>query len=295
MQCYQSLPTVLSCLILVSLSCAQCVQDHRSNKTGGILVSNFTITGTQKLTSAEIARIAGELTEACFDEDSEEMEERVRMLFQNRGYFKAEVKSVRIKPVDPLTVPKPVTLEAEVAEGPRYRLGTITFVNNHAFSGERLRQEFPLKRGGVFDRDAVASGLESLRKVYCSNGFLDETAIPETQVGSNAIMSLNLSVDEGVQYHLNRVEILAKKQLAAKLRTEWKLDEGSIYDCTYIDKYIEANRDSLPVGFERSDVQVVTNCPKALVEVRLNVEPPEDTPQPLPKGVPCESKQDVPK
>jgi hypothetical protein len=38
-----------------------------------------------------------------------ELEDRVRALFQDRGYFHAIVKEVRIKPSDPLVLPKPVT------------------------------------------------------------------------------------------------------------------------------------------------------------------------------------------
>ncbi len=295
MQSHKSPQILIVCLILTGLSCAQCSKDNRSNKKGGILISELTITGPQTLTSAEIARIVAQLEGVCFDEDPDEIGERVRMLFQGRGYFKAEVKALRIKPDDPLSVPKPVTVEVEVAEGPRYRLGEITFINNHAFSEDTLRQEFPLKRGDIFERDAVATGLQSLRKLYCSNGFVDAAAIPESQGGSNAIMNLKLSIDEGPQYHLNHLEILANKELAAKLQMNWKLDEGEIYDCTYIDKYIEANRHLLPPGFERDNVQVVADCPKALVEVRLNVGPSEETPKALPKNVPCESKQENPK
>lgn len=126
---------------------AQCVNDHRSNKNAGILISDFTITGTQTISATDLARMTSEMIGSCFDEDSEEMEERVRASFQDRGYFKVEVKSLRFKPRDPLGVPKPVTLEGEVSEGARYKLAEITFVENHSFSSEKLRQQFPLKKG----------------------------------------------------------------------------------------------------------------------------------------------------
>jgi hypothetical protein len=101
---------------------AECVNDHRSNKNAGILITDFTITGTQTISTTDLARITSDMIGSCFDEDSEEMEERVRASFQDRGYFKVEVKSLRFKPRDPLGVPKPVTLEGEVSEGARYKL-----------------------------------------------------------------------------------------------------------------------------------------------------------------------------
>jgi outer membrane protein assembly factor BamA len=139
----------------------QCVDDHRSNKNAGILITDFTITGTQTISATDLARITSDMIGSRFDEDSDEMGERVRASFQDRGYFKAEVKSLRFKPRDPLGVPKPVTLEGGVSEGPLYKLADIMFVENHAFSSEKLRQQFPLKRGDLFERGKVASGLVS--------------------------------------------------------------------------------------------------------------------------------------
>src|SRR5579859_1364755 len=191
----------LACLSLMAR--AQCAKDNREDKKGGILVTDFTITGTQTLSATELARMTGELTGNCFTDDSDEMAERFRYLFQNRGYFAVEVKSVKLKPGDPLGIPKPVTMEAEVAEGPKYKVGTITFVKNRAFTAERLRSEFPLKTGAVFERDKVASGIEGLRKVYGKSGYLDYTMVPETTPGSNATMDLTLNFEEGPQYRLD--------------------------------------------------------------------------------------------
>jgi outer membrane protein insertion porin family len=164
-------------------------------------------------------------------------------------------------------------------------------VKNRAFTSQRLRQEFPMKAGEWFERDKVAAGLEALRKLYGADGFLDYSAIPDTEFGSNATVSLRLSFDEGPQYHLQKVEILAKKDLAAKLRLQWKLDEGSVYDHDYVDRYIEENRDLLPEGFLGERVQVVRDCPEALVDVRIVVDASEDTSKSVPKDVPCETRE----
>jgi len=283
---------LLASVFLTALLRADCAEDHRSNKSSGILVTDFTVSGTTTLSSTVLAGITGRLTGSCFDEDSEEMEERVRALFQDLGYVGAEVKSVRFKPGDPLGIPKPVTLEAEVMEGPRYKIGAISFLENHALSSARLRQEFPLKKGDLFERAKVASGLESLRKLYSSNGFLDFACIPDTRDLSNATMSLIITVLEGPQYHMGKLEILAKNELAARLQAEWKLAEGAIYDSTYINRYVEENHGLLPEGFTAGDVLKGYDCPEALVNIRLVVDPAEDTSRYLPKNVPCEAAHD---
>ena len=206
---------------------------------------------------------------SCFDENSDELEERVRSSFKNRGYFNAQVKILRIQPSDSIAVPKPVVLEADVLEGPLYRLAEIGFVGNHAVSTPALRSGFPLKKGDRFGRDKIASGLDALRDLYVSSGFIDFTAIPDTRNLSNATVILSVSVMEGQQYHMGKLEIFAKKEVADRLRTEWQLPEGAVFDLTYLDKYIGSNRSLLPTGFQREHMQLVRDCRDATVDVRL--------------------------
>lgn len=278
----------LACLSLMAR--AQCGKDKRDDPKAGILVTDFTITGTQTVSATELAGMTGELIGNCFNDDSDEMGERVRAIFQNRGYFSAEVKGVKFKAGDPLGTPKPVTLEAEIAEGPKYKVGAIKFVKNRAFTTERLRSEFPIKVGQVIERDKVASGLEGLRKVYARDGYLDYMCIPETTAGSNATMDLTLTIEEGPQYRLDKVEFVGKKEMISRLQVQWKLEPGAVYDVTYLDQYIEANREWLPQGFGRNNVQIAKDCPKALVAVRLVVDPAEDGSRTPVKDVTCEEK-----
>jgi hypothetical protein len=280
----------LTCLGLMAR--AQCGKDNRDDKKGGILVTDFTITGTQAISTTELARMTGELAGNCFNDDSDEMGERVRALFQDRGYFQAEVKSVKLKPGDPLASPKPESMEADVVEGSQFKVGEITFAGYRAFTAEKLRQHFPLKTGAVFERGKVAAGLDSLRKLYGTNGYLDFIAIPETQPGSNGIMKLSLTFQEGPQYRLDKVEFAGKKEMTSRLQVQWKLVPGSVYDSSYLDKYIAANREWLPEGFTRTDVQIATDCPKALVAVRLVVDPSEEASRSQLKDVPCQDTSD---
>ncbi len=282
---------VSAILLSNSLLPAQCAKDNRENKNAGILITDVTITGTQTISATDLARITSDTIGSCFDEDSEEMEERLRASFQDRGYFKVEVKSLRIKPRDPLGLPKPVTLQGDVSEGPRYKLADVSFVNNRAFTAAKLREQFPLKKGAWMERGKIASGLENLRKLYGTRGYLDYTAIPETQFGSNDIGSLIITIEEGPQYHMGKLDIVAEKEVAGRLRMQWKLAEGDAYDYTYIDEYLTTARDLLPSGLSRANVQVTQNCPETSVQVRLLVDPAQDKSHDEPKSVPCEGNK----
>jgi len=113
--------------ILCGSLLAQCTGklDQRSGGAGGILVSDLKISGTKNLRTEQLHRIASAMVGFCFDEDNDELMERLRSEFQNRGYFMVEVKSLDIKVVDPLTSPKPVVLEFDANEGARFKTGTI--------------------------------------------------------------------------------------------------------------------------------------------------------------------------
>jgi len=282
----------LSTLILsASFLPAQCANDRRQNKNAGILVTDFTITGTQTISATDLARITNDMIGSCYDEDSEEMEQRLRAAFQDRGYFQAEVKILRFKPRDPLGVPKPVTLEGDVAEGPQYRLADVSFENYHAFPVAKLREQFPLKKGALMERGKIASGLESLHKLYGTRGYLDYIAVPETQFGSNATVNLAITIEEGQEYHMGKLDIVAEKEVAGRLRMQWKLSEGDVYDYTYIDEYLTAARDILPSNFSRANVQTWQNCPQGLVQVRMIVDPAQDKSSSELKTVQCENQR----
>ena len=283
--------------LLTSFSRADCIknQDHRSNKNSGVLVTDLIISGTHTLSSDELNRMRSKLIGDCFDDDSEQLREQVKALFQNRGYFGVSVKSLQIKPLDPLGVPKAIALQAEVDEGPLYRLAEIKFSENHAFNVAKLRTVFPLKKGDLFERDKIAGGLETLRDLYGKVGYLDLTFIPDTQNFSNATISLTITIVEGPQYRMGKLDILANKDVANKLRAEWQLPEGAVFDISYINKYLNQNRSLLPPEFTRDSVQIVRDCPSASAEVRLPLDVSELASHPLRQSVNCETSEDIPK
>ena len=270
---------------------ADCEKDYRSNPNAGVLISDFTITGTRTLSSDVLGAMTRQLIGSCFNDDSDELGERVRALFQDRGYFAVEVKSIKIKPSDPLAVPKPAVLEAELLEGTRYRLREIKISGNHAFSAERILNQFSLHKGDVFERNKIGSGFESIRELYEPAGFLNMFFVPETRNLSDGTIILTVAVTEGPQYHMGRLEVVARKESAEKLQASWQLGEGSIFDPGYIKKYIADNRSLLPRDFSPESVQVVTNCPDAVVSVRVVVDAFDPKAQALPNNIPCDSSK----
>jgi hypothetical protein len=139
----------------------------------------------------------------------------------------------------------------------------------------------------LFARGKIASGITGVRHLYLSDGFVDWTASSDAQRLSDGTFVVTLSITEGPQYRMGKLEILAKKELTEKLRTEWGLPEGAVFDFDYVSKYIDSNRALLPPEFLRKDVQVVRDCPDSTVEVRLPLDGTEPGSQSRPKNIEC--------
>jgi outer membrane protein assembly factor BamA len=278
---------LLAYLTLTTLLHANCTSENKQSTKNQLLITDFTISGTQAIDSAELAKITNQLTGECVDDNTSELEERIEALFKDRGFADAVVKNLHIKPDDPLALPKPVSLEAEVIEGPRFTVGEINFVGNHVFDSSKLRSEFPLEKGDVFARGKIASGILGVVHLYLSNGYLDWIASSDAQKFSAGTFVVTLSIIEGPQYRMGKLNIFAKKELAEKLRAAWELPEGAVFDSEYLSKYVDSNRGLLPPEFVRKDVQVVRDCPDSTVQVRLPLDGTQPGSQSRPKDVEC--------
>ena len=288
----RSSTTVAACLFLTASLWGDCAPDYRTDKKSGMFIADFIVTGTLTFGSSELTAIRSKLIGACANEDSGEVEALVKSLFQDRGYFRVTVNNLDIKTIDPLAQPKRVTLEADVTEGPIYKLSEIRFTGNRAFAAPKLRSAFSLRKGDVCRRDKMASSFEGIRKLYTARGFGDLVFVPDTRFSSNATVILTLAIMEGPQYHMGKLRIFAKQETVEHLQEGWRLPEGSVFDFGYLDKYIHANQSSLPPGFTRDNLRIVRNCPAATIEVRLIIESTDPALHSLPGDVRCEEPRD---
>ena len=174
------------------------------------------------------------------DEDTE----RVRMEYQNRGYFKVVVnepktvihdtghKGARI-PLIQSGAGKAVDITMPIEEGDKYRLGKITFKNNKFLSNSAaLRNLIPLKDGDVFSREKIAKGLENLRKAYGEFGYINYTGVPNTTFDEDKkLVNVEIDVDEGKAFSVRRIEFVGNTTTRDKvIRRELALEEGGVYN-----------------------------------------------------------------
>ena len=247
-----------------------CSPDRRTNPKAGVVISEIDFEGTS-VGSIEFSTIKSQITGACFDEDTDIIADAVRSAFSDHGFAQAEIENVTLNSTDTLSVPKPVTLRAEITEGPRFHVAAIRFIGNHAFSDTKLRAAFPIKKGELYQRSKIKGGFEAIRKLYAPKGYQDLTLSPDIMFSSTATVDLTMTVSEGPQYHMGELKIYAKKEVSDRMASEWHLRAGAVFNRSYPQAFLDSSH-SLPTEFGSQNVVIVRNCPEASIAVLLIVD-----------------------
>jgi outer membrane protein insertion porin family len=176
----------------------------------------------------------------------EEDKSRVQVFLQEHGYFTAHVTESMVTMRQtggqgmhiPLFHPnKPGTaadVSITVEQGKLYHLNNITFSGVKFFrTPEALMTPlFQMAKGDVFSTAKLRKGLENMRKLYGDFGFIDFVAEPSFEpMADSGLMDMSLSVDEGHQFFVRRIDFSGNLTTRDKIiRRQLLIDEGQIFN-----------------------------------------------------------------
>jgi outer membrane protein insertion porin family len=182
-----------------------------------------------------------------FDGVTEEALERVRLGWQDHGYFKVQVTGEpRVLTSNPAS--RFIALSVYVDEGSRYTLGGIKFKNNKAISNvDALRGFFPIADGEIFNREKIATGIENLRKAYGQLGYLNFIPLPDTKVDDeDARISVEIDLDEGKQFYVGGVKVLGADSDRKQILKALHIKRGQVYNSRLWEKSLLMYASKLP-------------------------------------------------
>jgi outer membrane protein insertion porin family len=179
----------------------------------------------------------------------EDMEIGIRGLYQDNGYFKVLVKDPIIQNVTqnqgvlPKGVPlvgvhqgRSVNITIPIEEGERYHMGTLHVRNANPdeglfFKTAYLESVFPIKKGEIFSVTKVRKAIEDYTKLYGNFGFIDFTAVPDTQVNeATKTIDLTFAFDQQKQFFVRRIDFTGNTGTRDKvIRRELLLNEGDMF------------------------------------------------------------------
>jgi len=180
----------------------------------------------------------------------QDLELGIRGMYQNAGYFRVDVKDPVLTSVDlhrfglPLPLPligwqrgRATNITIPIEEGQQYRMGRLVIRSVDPEKGLSVRRDylesiFPLKEGDIFDVSKVRTAMENYTKLYGTQGFIDFTATPTTEIhDAERTVDLTFDFDEQKQFFVRRIEFSGNLTTRDRvIRRELLLSEGEIFD-----------------------------------------------------------------
>ena len=179
----------------------------------------------------------------------EDMEIGIRGLYQDNGFFKVVVEAPVIENITvnrsilhgdlPLVGAKEgraVNITIPIEEGERYRMGTLHVRSANPdeglfFKTDFLESAFPVKKGEIFSVAKVRKAIEDYTKLYGNYGYIDFTAVPDTEVHEDTkTIDLTFAFDQQKQFFVRRIEFSGNTGTRDKvIRRELLLSEGDMF------------------------------------------------------------------
>jgi outer membrane protein assembly factor BamA len=248
-------------------------------------VVNFTFTHAPSLSPRDKARIRKEIRTAIspcgvIDDELQEMLERVRQVYQHRGYFKVLIEDPQLTITRKNGSPQVIDVMISVQEGRQYRFKDISFTGGTVFPEAAMRRQFPIESGDIFNTEKIRVGLDRLHGLYGAEGYINFTPVPDTVVDDdNGLISLKIDMDEGQEFRYGKLIISGEESRPGakeELLKAWRAYQGTVYDPEALKDFlrdIHARPNVRPEDiFETSKDER-----SGVIDVHLNlVKPPKD-------------------
>ncbi|HYM80107.1 MAG TPA: outer membrane protein assembly factor BamA [Candidatus Limnocylindria bacterium] len=162
----------------------------------------------------------GEVADERFTEDIEKLE----AYYQNRGYRDAQVTGHELLTQSD---PRKLTLVFTLQEGPRYRIGDVSWAGNAVLTTETLQKFWTPKIGEVYDRSRIDKARGDAYAEYAERGYLYLGIEPKETVGESLVVDVAYAIGEGQPSNVRMIHITGNRNTREKvIRREIDIHEG---------------------------------------------------------------------
>jgi outer membrane protein insertion porin family len=208
--------------------------------------------------------------------------EKIKALYDNKGYYNAEIKYAVDKEGD-----KDIRVTIDITENEKLYIKTISFEGNSAFASKELKKMMTSTEWGIFHfltdsgllkKDQLKLDSNKLNTFYLNQGFINaQVGEPQITHDSKGIY-VKITIVEGKQFKVGKVDIagdtlsLSRTELLNNLKInkkEFYQREAIMKDIEYLTKlcnddgfaYADVNPRSIPQEKDQT-VDIIYNVKK---------------------------------
>lgn len=224
-------------------------QESQNTSTNQVKVHKLTLTASD-LPATDLEPIAASLEGGTYPLD--ELQDRIQQRFRDRGYYLAHAENPQLSNTHREGAVDTADVSVQIEAGNQYRMGQIVIHGANAFPGDKLKTNFTMPPGSLFNSSALNTGLEKLKSLYESSGYADIGAVPSVAVNEEQrVIDITIEIEEGAGYSFGKLMLdgpgangpAGKAMLAA-----WRSLEGKRYSPEALKKWIAANGPKTPPG-----------------------------------------------
>lgn len=138
-----------------------------------------------------------------------------------------------------------------------------------AFPPEELRKSIALSDGDLFRTESIRDGLDNLKRLYTSHGYIEFVATPITEVddGSGTILVI-MELSEGKQYRVRKLEVQGLDPRTEGI-LKWRIQPGDLFNNELFEDFFADNKDVLPAGASPINADLTKNEKNGTVDIRV--------------------------
>jgi len=246
-----------------------------------IIIDEVRFDGPIHISDSDRQQLVSELKQHDLSNATDWLEEfrevGIMGMWRDRGYFKVEA-TAKEEIVKKDSAGEHVLVIVHVDEGSQYRLGSVQFRSSDpddplVFPLEELRKLIPMSEGDIFSAEKIREGLDALKLLYGSEGYIDFVVEPLTEIddGSEHRISLVMELDQQKQYRVGKIEVFGPNP-AVETFLKSKLKTGDIFGSRTIENLLRENETVLPPDVSIEDFEFHRNTKNGTVNVRFNLQ-----------------------
>ncbi len=201
----------------------------------------------------------------------EQDKQAIVRFYQNRGYIDAQVREVKVEPVETDKDRIALGVTFVISEGPQWRFSGYDFDGNTLYSDETLKQNVRLQPGDPLNVSQLQKDFQSIADVYYDDGYIYNEIVPqEIRNEQDRTVKIEIFVVEKGQAFVEDILIVGNERTRDQVITrEVTLQPGEVFSKQEL---ITSIRNLYNTGlFDAVDAQPLFGTAEGLVDLEIDV------------------------